>query len=95
MPNFNPSKPFGEKFLTDNDTQAGFVSLFAEYAMSDSPPQGEDLISELKETLTPVYLVSPEIAKKLPIYGKVKGFLERYGVDSPSLRSPAILLLGD
>ena len=61
MPNFNPSKPFGEKFSTDNDTQAGFVSLFAEYAMSGSPPQGEDLISELKETLTPAYLISPKI----------------------------------
>ena len=51
MPNFNPSKPFGEKCSTDNDTQAGFVP--------------------------------PEISKKLPIYGKVKGFLGRYGVDVP------------
>lgn len=83
MPNFDPAKPFGEKFNTDNDTQAGFVSLFAELAMSDSPPQGEDLISELKDTLTPMYLIHPEISKKLPIYGKVKTFLERYGVQVP------------
>lgn len=83
MPTFNPAKPFGDKFTTDNDTQAGFLSLFAELAVCDSPPEGDDLIFELKEALTPSYLIGPDIAKKLPIYGKAKAFLERYGVEVP------------
>lgn len=80
MPNFNPEKPFGEKFTCDNDTQSGFVSLFSDLALMDNPPTGEDLIQELKEAMTPLYLVDPDISKKLPIYGKVKAFLERFGV---------------
>lgn len=83
MPIFNPEKPFGEKFTCDNDTQSGFVSLFSELALMDNPPTGEALIQELKEAMTPVYLVDPEISKKLPIYGKVKAFLEKYGVQVP------------
>lgn len=84
MPTFNPEKPFGEKFTADNDTQAGFISFFAELSCSESPPQGEDLLSEIREALTPALLVHPEICKKLPIYGKVKQFLEKFGVQLPA-----------
>lgn len=80
---FNPAKPFGEKFSPDNDTQAGFLSLFADFALSENPPTGEDLIAEIKDAMTPMYLVDPEICKKLPIYGKVKAFLERFDVQVP------------
>ena len=83
MPTFNPEKPFGENLTCDNDTQSGFVSVFSELALMDKPPTGEDLIQELKEALTPLYLVDPELSKKLPIYGKVKTFLERFGVQVP------------
>lgn len=84
MPIFNTKKPFGEKFTSDNDTKAGFVPFFVELACAESLPQGEDLISELQEALTPALLVDPEIFKKLPLYGKVKQLLERFGVQVPA-----------
>lgn len=80
---FNPEFPFGDKFRADNDTQSGFLSLFSELALSDTPPRGDDLVAELQEAMTPMHLVTPEISKKLPIYGKVKQFLERFDVDVP------------
>lgn len=89
---FNPEFPFGEKFRSDNDTQAGFVSLFAELALADEPPEGEDLVAELQEAMTPSHLVAPEICKKLPIYGKVKQFLERNGVDVPITEESGTLI---
>lgn len=38
---FNPKAPFGDNFTTDNDTQAGLLSQFVDFACEESPPQGE------------------------------------------------------
>lgn len=42
---------------THNDTQAGFLSLFAELAKD--PLTGEDVIAEIKDAMTPIYFVDP------------------------------------
>ena len=68
------------------------MSLFAEFATSETPPHGEDLVSEIREALSPLYFVSPDICKKLSIYGKVKLFLERYGVSVPSTEESGTLV---
>ena len=83
MPTFNPEKPFGERFESDNDYQAGFVSLFADFAMWDPQPRGDELFELIRDAMSPSYLVDPDICKKLPIYGKVKTFLEKFDVDVP------------
>ena len=62
---FNPEAPFGDNFTTDNDTQAGLVSLFIDIACDDSPPQGDDLIWAIRESMSPFHLVHPDMAKKL------------------------------
>lgn len=54
-----------------------FLSLFSEIAMSDDPPTGEELVSEIKEAMSPSNLFDPDISKKPPIYGKMKSFLEK------------------
>lgn len=64
-------------FTSDNDTLAGFISFYAELAMSDTPPHGEDLMSKVHDVITPALLVHPEICKELPNYGTVKLFLEK------------------
>lgn len=56
------------------------------------PPRGEDLVSELQDALTPSHLVNPDICKKLPIFGKMKAFLERFDVDVPVYRETGTLV---
>ena len=83
MPDFNPENPFGENSTCDNDTQSGSVSLLSELALVDTPPPGEELVQELKEAMILLYMVDPEISKRLPIHVKVKSFLERFDVQVP------------
>lgn len=54
IPNFNSAKLLGKKLTNNNDTQTEYVALFSELAISGNPPQGEDLLYELKEALNPM-----------------------------------------
>lgn len=83
MPTFRSAIPFGDKFATEYDTRAGFMPLFVERATSDRPRTGEDLVSEIKEDMTPINLVDPDISEKLPIYGKIWASLEKFDVQVP------------
>ena len=89
---FNPKKPFGESFSTDNDTQAGLYSVFVDLACFRNELSEYDILSTIQESMSPMQLVHPEIVKKLTIFQKIKVFFLRYGIDVPVTEESGNLL---
>lgn len=89
---FNPDKPFGEKFKPDNDTQSGLVTQFVEFASEENPPRGIELLDAIRDSMSPIQMVQPDIVKKLPIYNRIKLFLERFGVEVPETNESGRLI---
>lgn len=89
---FIPQKSFEQKFTADNDTQAELESWFDELPSSEDPSTGDDLITEINGALTSIYFVHSDICKKLPIYWKMRAFLEVFYFQVPITEEPANLV---
>ena len=61
-PSLNPSKPFGENFIADNDTKAGLLPVFVEIANIQPPRSGEEIMEFLQEKISPLKLLHPDMA---------------------------------
>lgn len=87
-----PEKPFGDKFIADNDAQKGLLSVFTEILNFDRSPGADEVLEFIQESMSAVQFVHPDIVIKLPIYTKIKTFLSKYSIDCPTTKESGSLL---
>lgn len=74
--------PWGSIIL-HNDMQKGLENLFKRDAAADPPLEGEGLLDLIREDISHMQFVHPDIVINYEIYKRIGIFLESRGVNVP------------